>query len=159
MDTEQEVNRVVEEYADTVRRICYSYMKSYHDTEDIFQTVFLKYINTQPSFASRENEKAWFIRVTINCCKDFLKNFFRKNTCSFQEIDEPFQEEQEYSQVREAVLSLPPKYRIVVYLHYYEGYTAAEIAEILRSKENTIYTRLSRGKKMLREELGGEELG
>lgn len=158
MYTEQEINRVVEEYADTVRRICYSYMKNYHDTEDIFQTVFLKYIRTQPSFESRENEKAWFIRVTVNCCKDFLKNFFRRNTCSFQEIDEPFREE-EHSQVREAVLSLPEKYRIVVYLHYYEGYTAGEIAAILGSKENTIYTRLSRGKELLRRELGGEGLG
>ncbi|MDO4275704.1 MAG: sigma-70 family RNA polymerase sigma factor [Eubacteriales bacterium] len=158
MASEQEINRVVEEYADTVRRICYSYMKNYHDTEDIFQTVFLKYIKAQPDFVNQENEKAWFIRVTINCCKDYLKNFFRRNTCSFQEIDEPFREDEELSGVREAVLSLPEKYRLPVYLHYYEGYTASEIGRILGKKENTIYTRLSRGKDLLRKELGGEWL-
>lgn len=146
----------MEEYADTVRRICYSYLKNYHDTEDIFQNVFLKYIKTEPQFESRENEKAWFIRVTINACKDDLKSFFRKNTCSFQEIDEPYQEDRRFSGVREALLSLPEKYRLPLYLHYYEGYTAGEIGSILGKRENTIYTRLKRGREMLKKELGGE---
>ena len=79
MRSEEEVNAAVERYSDTIRRICMIYLKNYADTEDIFQTVFLKYILSEDAFENGEHEKAWFIRVTINACKDLLKNFFRKN--------------------------------------------------------------------------------
>ena len=82
MRSESEVNRAVDLYADTIRRVCTVYLKNYADTEDIFQTVFLKYILSSVVFESDEHEKAWFIRVTINSCKDLLKSFFRKNTVS-----------------------------------------------------------------------------
>ena len=76
MRSEGEVNRAVEKYADTVRRICIVHLKNNADTEDIFQTVFLKYVLSSVSFENEEHEKAWFIRVTVNACKDLLKNFF-----------------------------------------------------------------------------------
>ena len=80
MRTEQEVNRVLERYSDTVRRLCMVHLKNYHDSEDIFQTVFLKYVLSSVSFESEEHEKAWFIRVTINACRDLLKSFFHSRT-------------------------------------------------------------------------------
>lgn len=76
MRSEEEVNAAVERYSDTIRRICMIYLKNHADTEDIFQTVFLKYILNENTFENGEHEKAWFIRVTINACKDLLKNFF-----------------------------------------------------------------------------------
>lgn len=160
MEAEQEINRILEEYADTVRRICYSYLKNYHDTEDIFQTVFLKFLKRKKPFDSREHEKAWFIRVTINSCKDQMKSFFRKNVTFFAEAEEPcYLERQDLGYVRDAVVHLPPKYKDVIYLFYFEEYTAVEIAKILGKNENTIYTRLKRGKELLKNKLGGDYFG
>ena len=156
MRSEEEANRAIERYADTVRRICMVHLKNYADTEDIFQTVFLKYVLYSEPFENEEHEKAWIIRVTINACKDLLKSFFRRHTVPLEGIIEPAVLQQDNRDVLEAVLSLPPKYRDVVYLHYYEGYTAPQISTILHKNVNTIYTLLARSKKILRERLGGE---
>lgn len=158
MRSEQEVNRAIEEYSNMIRRLCMIHLKSYADTEDIFQTVFLKYVLSSVSFESKEHEKSWFIRVTINACKDLLKSFFHSRVTSLDEVLEKTTEMREdHREVLEAVLSLPPKYREVVYLHYYEGYTAVEISQILGKKVNTIYTLLTRSRQMLREKLGGNK--
>lgn len=158
MRSEYEVNRAIDKYSDTVKRICVVYLKSHSDTEDIFQTVFMKYLLSSNEFESDEHEKAWFIRVTINCCKDLLKSFFKKNTVPLEIIAEQSVEmPSENSHVLEAVLSLPKKYKEVVYLYYYEEYTAVEISKILSKNVNTVYTLLSRAKALLKEKLGGEE--
>ncbi|BCZ28778.1 hypothetical protein EUBC25_28650 [Claveliimonas bilis] len=158
MRSEQEVTRAIEQYSDMVRRLCMIHLKNYADTEDIFQTVFLKYVLSSAAFENEEHEKAWFIRVAINACKDLLRNFFHSHVTSLDEIWEHSTEMQEdHREVLEAVLSLPQKYREVVYLHYYEGCTAPEISQILGKKVNTIYTLLTRSRQMLREKLGGEE--
>ena len=160
MRSEQEANRALDLYSDTVRRICMIHLKNYADTEDIFQTVFLKYVLSSTVFKNEEHEKAWFIRVTINACKDLLKSFFRSRTVPLDEsMSQSDSFTQEDHEVLEAVLSLPKKYRDVVYLHYYEGYTAEEIGEILGKKTNTVYTLLTRARALLKEKLGGEEYG
>lgn len=133
------------------------HLKNYADTEDIFQAVFLKYVLSSVSFESEEHEKAWFIRVTINACKDLLKSFFRSRTVSLDEIAEQSSEmPTDDREVLEAVLSLPPKYKDVVYLHYYEGYTAPQISRILGKNVNTIYTLINRSRQLLRDKLGGD---
>lgn len=158
MRSEQEAERAIELYADTVRRICMLYLKSYSDTEDIFQNVFLKYVLCPHAFENEEHEKAWLIRVTINACKDYIKSFFRSRTVPLEEIEEIMAEApDDHSDVLEAVLSLPEKYRTVVYLYFYEQYSAVEISRLLGKKVNTVYTLLARAKKMLKEQLGGEE--
>lgn len=158
MRSEQEANRAIERYADTVRRICMIHLKNHADTEDIFQNVFLKYVLSTTVFESEEHEKAWFIRVTINACRDLLKSFFRNRTVSLDTLlDQPAELTQQDHTVLEAVLALPPKYRDVVYLHYYEGYTAPQIGQILKKNVNTIYTLLTRAKQALRETLGGDD--
>ena len=157
MRDEFEVNRAVDTYADMVRRICFCHLKNDMDTEDIFQTVFLKYMLYDGTFESAEHEKAWFIRVSINACKDFLKSLFRRNTVPLDEVTELAAEyPEDHSRVLQAVLELPEKYRDVIYLHYYEAYSAAEIANILKSREGTVYSLLSRGRAMLKRSLGGE---
>ena len=157
MRSEHEVNTAMEKYADTVRRLCMIHLKSYHDSEDIFQTVFLKYVLSTVKFESEQHEKAWFIRVTINACKDFFKDFFRSHIVPLEELLHQQEElTPDNSEVLDAVLSLPAKYRDTVYLHYYEGYTAAEIAQILKKNKNTVYTLLTRSKQMLKEKLGGD---
>lgn len=156
MRSEQEVNRAIEQYSDTVRRLCMIHLKNNADTEDIFQTVFLKYVLSSVRFESQAHEKAWFIRVTVNACKDLLRSFFRSRTTSLHELmEQPAELPPDHREVLEAVLALPPKYRDVVYLHYYEAYTAPEIGQILGKNVNTVYTLLTRSKQMLRKKLGG----
>lgn len=160
MRTEQEADRAIEMYSDTVRKICMLHLKNESDTEDIFQTVFMKYILYSGTFENREHEKAWFIRVTINACKDYLKSFFRSRTVPLEEIANLAKEmPEDYSEVLEAVLSLPKKYKDVVYLYFYEQYSAVEISKILGKNVNTVYTLLARAKAMLKERLGGDGFG
>ena len=160
MRSEQEVTGAIERYGDTVRRLCMIHLKNYADTEDIFQNVFLKYVLSSASFENREHEKAWFIRVTINACKDLLKSFFRSRTVPLEELAElPADMSEDKREVLEAVLSLPDKYKEAVYLHYYEDYTAPEIGRILGKNVNTVYTLLNRARQMLRAKLGGAEDG
>lgn len=145
MRSEQEANRAIERYADMVRRLCFVHLKNEADTEDIFQTVFLKYVLYRGEFESEEHEKAWFIRVTVNACRDLLRSFFRSRTVPQEELEGAAAElPQERREVLDAVLSLPAKYRDAVYLHYYEGYTAPEIGKLLGKNTNTIYTLLTR---------------
>lgn len=160
MRSEQEVNYAIEQYSDMVLRLSMVYLKNTADAEDIFQTVFLKYALYDRPFANAEHEKAWLIRVTANACKDLLKSFFRKNTVSLEDLkDVAPQARQEHYEVMEAVWSLPRQYRDVIYLHFYEGYTATEIAGILKRNPNTVYTHLHKGKELLRESLGGDRNG
>ncbi len=158
MRSESEVNRAIDMYSDTVKRICMVHLKNYADTEDIFQNVFLKYVLASDAFENAEHEKAWIIKVTVNACKDLLKSFFRARTISIQEFMElPEKINDEHKEVLEAVLSLPEKYKDVIYLHYYEGYSAVDISKILGKNVNTIYTLMARARKMLYIELGGSE--
>ncbi len=155
MRSESEVNRAIENYADMVRRLCMVHLKNYADTEDIFQTVFLKYATSSVVFESREHEKAWLIRVTVNACRDLIKSFFRSRTVPLDALAElPASLPPDNREVLEAVLSLPAKYKDAVYLHYYEGYTAPEIGRILGKKTNTVYTLLARARELLKEKLG-----
>jgi len=157
MRTEQEVKQALDAHGDAVRRICFIHLKSYADMEDVFQEVFLKYILYEQSFESHAHERAWLLRVAINQCKDLLKSFFRKRVFSLEDIDlSSFTVPEASMEILEAVLQLPDKYRDVIYLHYYEGYSAVEIAKMVEKKENTIYTWLTRARAQLKKLLGGE---
>lgn len=156
MKSAEEINSAMEAYADMVRRICFVHLKNRDDTEDVFQNVFLKYMLYEGSFESGEHEKAWFVRVTINSCRDVLRYFSRRKWVPLDVIAEEGEALDDTAEgILEVVLNLPEKYRSVIYLYYYEGYSATEIAGILRRKENTIYTWLARAKALLREKLGG----
>lgn len=156
MRSEREAEQAIERYADTVKRLCMIYLKNHADTEDVFQNVFLKYVLHPMPFRDREHEKAWFIRVTVNECKDVLKSAFRRRNVPLENARELAAEETRGTDVIDAVRSLPQKYKDVVYLHYYEGYTAAEIGRILHRRENTVYTHLARAREALRERLGDD---
>lgn len=157
MRSEQEVNQALKTYSNVVRKICIVHLKNYHDSEDVFQEVFIKYLLSDKLFESQDHERAWIIRVTVNACKDKIKTFFRKKVTSLEDLFiEPLAISHENRELLETILRLPEKYRIVLYLFYYEGYSAVEIAQILEKKENTIYTWLARGREQLKEKLGGD---
>ena len=137
------IEKAVENYSDAMLNAAYSILKSTADAEDVVQEAFLKYIRKKPVFNSDEHEKAWLIRVTINCSKNLLNSSFLKNTTEMKE-DIAF-ETKERHDIYYAVQDLPIKYRTIIYLFYYEGYKINEISKILKMNENTIKARL-RGK-------------
>lgn len=157
MRSEQDVNTTIDQYADTIARLCMVYLKNPADSEDISQTVFLKYALCDTDFESEEHKKAWLIRVTVNACRDLLKSFFHSRTVPLDTLLQcPAEAADSGREVLEAVLALPKQYREVIYLHYYEGYTAPEIGQLLKKNTNTIYTLLRRAKEILKVSLGGE---
>ena len=156
--TEEQVNLAVERYADMIKRICLLRLKSPQDTDDVFQSVFLKYLDSTKEFKSADQEKAWFIRVTLNACTDWLRGLARRRTLPIDAALEEAAAPEESRALLEAVLALPDRYRDVIYLHYYEGYSAVEIGHILGRRENTVYTLLARARALLRKELGGDQL-
>jgi RNA polymerase sigma factor (sigma-70 family) len=151
---EDKVTKLLEKYANMVRRICFLYLQNQSDGEDVFQEVFFKLITCEKEFESEEYKKAWICRVTINYCKDLCKSFYRTRICSIDDVELPFEDKIE-TDVLEAVLSLPPKLKDVVYLSYYQNYTAPEISQILNQSESTVYSHLHRAKRLLRKKLGG----
>ncbi|MBO6242121.1 MAG: sigma-70 family RNA polymerase sigma factor [Butyrivibrio sp.] len=147
---EREARRLVERYTDMIMRIGTNYLKSTTDAEDICQAVLVKYITSDPQFESLEHEKAWVVRTTINMCKNELKSAFFRKTTALEEADDVKAIAPPDLGITEEVMKLPRNYRISIYLFYYEGYSAKEIAELLGKKESAINMYLSRGRKKLR---------
>lgn len=161
MRSEAELTMALQCYGDKVRRICFIHLNNRSDVEDVFQNVFLKYALYEAEFESDDHKRAWLFRVAINACKDLHKSFWKTKVSSIEDADTAnLAISDSNREILDAVLRLkPPKYRDVIYLHYYEGYKAAEIASILGQKENTIYTWLTRAREQLKESLGGELYG
>lgn len=146
--------QALEKYADMVWRICYLYLHNRADAEDVFQEAFIKLLLNKTAFENDAHEKAWLIRVTINGCKDVLKSFWRKKTILGDVLECAFEEPVE-NELMAVVLTLPPKYKEVIYLHYYEDLSVPQMAALLKIKENTIYSHLHRAKALLKDKLEG----
>lgn len=150
------IDEIIEQYADMVYRIALTQMKNIHDAQDIFQEVFLRLVKYIDTIENQEHLKSWLIRVTLNCSKTSLMSAWRKHTQPL-ELDEeqqqnPFQT-QEQSELYEQIQELPQKYRIVLYLFYYEELSIKEICIATNQRETTVKSQLSRGRKMLKERL------
>lgn len=152
--TDEEFAEIYNRHVDTVYRVCFSFMKNAADTEDMVQETFLKLLSGKKEFASEEHEKAWLIVTASNTCKDELRRFRRRlqyiSACLKPESGGRTGEEG----ILELIWSLPPKYKEVVYLHYYEGYQTAEIARMLHCPASTVRNRLSRARKLLQKDGG-----
>lgn len=149
--TDDFIIRVIEKHTDTIIRICFSYMKNINDAEDLTQEVFVKLMEKGPLFESDEHEKAWIIRVAINLCKNRLKTAWFRKTVSLDEVNFNFTSKE--NEVLSAVHKLPEKYRVVILLYYFEGYSISEIASILGERESTIGSKLFRARKLLKASL------
>lgn len=162
MDADERAEELFERYADMVYRIAASYGGIGQWAEDVVQEVFVRYLRKRPAFESCGHEKAWFIRVAVNCSKSALSSVWVRRTYPLEEREEPdcgmFLNDWE-SGIYEAMLKLPPKYRIVLYLRYYEEYQIKEIAELLRITPNLASARLKRAKAKMKALLSGESEG
>ncbi len=145
---ESRLGYYIEKYHGTVFRAAYSYVKNREDAEDIVQEAFLKLYNSDIEFMADENAKAWLIRVSINLAKDMLRSSWIKGRTELDR-DIPYENRQE-SILLDCIHMLKPEYCSVILLFYYEGYSAKEIAEILRISPTLVTTRLSRARKQLK---------
>ncbi|MBP3597189.1 MAG: sigma-70 family RNA polymerase sigma factor [Clostridia bacterium] len=153
MQKEQYLKEIIEKHSDMVYRIALTRCESVENAEDIFQDVFMKFSEKMPKFENEEHEKAWFIRVTINLSKNLKKSAWNNKII---ELDENLVfENQEEMDIFKIVCELPQNYKTVIYLLYYEGYKVKEISELMKIKEGTIKTWLSRAREMLKEKIEG----
>ncbi len=146
---------VVEKYANMVYKLAFARVKNRNDADDIFQEVFLTFVRRNPKFENEEHEKAWFIRVTINCSKDFWKYQNRRNHDELNENIEGETPEEEI--LTEYLDKLPEDYRIIIHLFYYEDMPTKDIAKAMAKKESTIRMALTRARRMLKEFMEGDE--
>lgn len=155
MDTDSVVIELFERYSDMVYRISISYGKNDYIAEEVVQEVFLRYLKKRPHFENSEHEKAWFIRVALNCCKSMLSCAWIKRMRPLEEAGEAvdFFQQKEENDLFEMLSELPAKYRIVLYLRYYEEYQVKEIAKLLGITPNLVSARLVRAKKLMKQEL------
>ncbi len=144
-------------YADTVYRLAFVRTGSRSDSDDILQEVFLRYIKVWRKMESEEHIKATLIRITVNCSNSLLSSFWFKKTDPLDENISVTDNNTAENALGE-VLKLPVKYRTVIHLHYYMGYSVAEIAEITKTNPSTVKTRLARARGQLKKTLEAEDL-
>lgn len=142
-------------YKDPVYRLALSFTGSAADAEDVTQTVFLKYLETQPELEVGK-EKAWLLQVTANQCRDLWRRLRRRATVPLDEAQAVAVLPPRVEAVAQAVRKLKPTDRAVIYLFYYEGYSTGEIAGMLRVSQSTVTSRLHRARKKLKEQLEQE---
>lgn len=148
------VQALVERYKNNLYAAAFSVCRRPQDAEDAAQETFIEYWSHNKDFESPAHLRAWLLRVAINKAKNKTNSFFRKNTLPLEEYTQTLTfETQEASELFEAVMALPENYRVPIHLFYYEDYSVAEIANILHLTEGSVKTRLSRGRKMLKNTL------
>lgn len=178
MHKENQCEEVIMRNSDLVYRFAYSLVKTRIDADDIYQEVFMRYVKAGPVFASKEHEKAWFIRVTVNCCKNYWKSPWIRRRAVFDEASimqiekqphkQPLRsstvvmiegaeaaQDEEGERLIRIVKQLPEKYRVVLHLFYYEEMSIEEITKATGIKASTVRTRLTRARRKLKEKLGG----
>ena len=172
MHKENSQEEVIRRNSDLVYRLAFSLVKSKADADDIYQDVFWQYLRRIPIFENEQHEKAWFIRVTVNRCKNHWKSPWMKRRAELHEeaglyveartgegtvsmSGEHTAEAEENLALIETVRQLPEKYRVVIHLFYYEEMSVEESGRITGSRASTVRTRLTRARRMLKERLGG----
>lgn len=150
----EEQIKIIKRNSDMVYRLAFSQMKNKSDADDVYQEVFFRYIKRNPAFENEEHEKAWFIRVTLNCSKTTLKSFWHTK---IEELDDSFEDVAvETEDLSFALGKLPKKHRAVIHLFYYEDMSTADIAKALSVSEGNVRMLLTRARRALKEILEKE---
>lgn len=155
--TDEQFSRAARTYGDTVYRVAFHALKNRADAEDVMQTVLLKLYEHPKEFESEEHMKHWLLRVAVNESRKLRRSLWRHACVPLEERQESAAPEDPLkSEVLEAVMALEPKYRLSVYLYYYEGLSVAETAAAMNAKVSTVQTWLLRARERLRRELTEE---
>ena len=150
---DEDIEQIVRQHAATVYKLAFAQTRNRSDAEDIMQEVFLRYIRRLPDFESEEHAKAWFLRVTCNCLKNYWNAPFRKNTEEL--VDDIPCEDPEELGMQELMRQLPKDFRVILHLFYYEDMSTAQISRRTGRKESTVRVYLTRARRQLKEILEG----
>ncbi len=142
-----------------VYQICLVLMKNVPDAEDAAQTVFRKALERAEPFRDPEHEKAWLIVTARNECKNQLKHWWRTRRAGEEALESLAWEQPEDRAVWDQVAALPKPQRLVLYLHYYQGYATGEIADMLAENPSTVRSRLAQARRKLKLKLEEEGYG
>jgi len=155
--SDKEILALYEAHFQSVWNLSYTLLRNRADTEDCVQETFLRLVDKGPAFESEEHAKGWLLLTCKNIARSRLSHWWRRREDP-EEIEEPGAEDPEPDELLPMLLSLSPDYRTVLYLYYYEGYSTAEIAALLKEKEATVRTRMRRAREKLKDKLGGSML-
>lgn len=150
------LEQIIRTYSDTVYRLAYAYMHHPADADDVFQDVFLRYVEKAPAFRDEEHRKAWLLRVTINCCRSHYRSGWWKQIVPLDKARNTSTPAPADPELDDALAKLPTKYRTVIHLHYFENYDTSEIAALTGRQPSTVRAQLTRARRMLEEMLKGE---
>ncbi|MUG65156.1 sigma-70 family RNA polymerase sigma factor [Paenibacillus campinasensis] len=150
-----DIGEIYELYGSMLFKIAMIHLGNKQDVEEALQETFFKLIDKAPHFNDSEHQKAWLIRVLTNQCKNMRGSLWRKRVTRLDDVQAYFVEPSDRALIDE-VMSLPFKYKTVIHLYYYEGYSVKQIAHILQIGESAVKMRLARGRELLRMELEGE---
>ena len=150
----QPVEILIEKHKNNLYALAFNICKNVQDAEDVVQDTFIQYLSHTKDFESEQHIRAWLLRVAMNKAKNKTQTFFRKHTVPLEDFMETLTfESAESSDLFEAVMNLPEKYRIVIHLFYYEDYSVKEIADIAKVSVSNVKVRLSRGRLLLKNSL------
>ena len=152
---------LIEKYSDMVYRVAFSRTQNVSDAQDITQDVFLKYIKYTKAgntFRDEEHCKAWLLKVAVNTGNTFVTSAWHRHRASLEDVGEAAAPEKEdRSDVYDAVMAIPEKYRIVIHLFYYEELSIKQISMVLKMSETAVKSRLHRARELLKEKLKGAQ--
>lgn len=155
--TADSIDKIVNFYGDMLFRLCLITLGNPHDAEDAVQETFIAYLRKDPVFKNDEHQKAWLIKVATNKCKDTLRYKNRHSELNIDDLNE-FATTHTDSDIINALMTLPEKFRTVLVLYYVEGYTTKEIAGIINRTPSAVKMRLQKGRRLLEESYREEHL-
>ena len=144
-----QVEAMIQKYGDMLFRTCLVMLQNQPDAEDAVQETVLKYMLKAPVFDSSEHEKAWLLKVAANHCRNLLRFRSRHPQVTLEQLTE-YLTDPENSGILDALMTVPEKYRIVMLLHYVEGYPTDEIAQMIGKTPSAVKMRLQKGRKLLK---------
>lgn len=162
LKTSESFDEVMRHYTPTVYRIAFTRLGSAADAEDVSQDVFIRYFKADITFESEEHRKAWLLHCAVNCANSFASSAWKRHNRDLEGLEQlpdecSVEESAERSEAREsilkAVMQLPPKYRTVIYLFYFEDLSTMQISEVIRVRESTVRSQLSRAREQLKKML------
>ena len=157
LDNQLDIEAIYARNVDMVYRVCFSFLKNKADTEDAVHDTFMRCMRAAPRFANEAHEKGWLVVTAGNLCRNRLRHWWRKNTpldeTAYSGNDGP----PTHDDTLDAILALPDRYKVSLYLHYYEGWPAGDIAALLRRPASTVRNHLSEARRLLKERLTDDE--
>ena len=150
---EREVRQIYNDYGDYLYRLCYFYTGNVHDAMDAVQNTLVHLMEYTGTFESESHKKSWLLKVGVNECRQIHRQWWRRKVTADESLIDMEKAGVQTSDVWESVMSLPTKYRTVIYLYYYVGYSTEEIAKIMEKQSSTVRSLLLRARKKLKEEL------